>query len=88
MIKRAALFLIFALPLFVNAAHADGPVIGWGQDNYGQVSPPASVSFGGPDTASAIAAGIYHSCAIQDGTDHVVCWGEEVQAAFSAPPVK
>ena len=73
MIKRAALFLIFALPLFANAAHADGPVVGWGQDNYGQVSPPASVSFGGPDTASAIAVGSNQSCAIQDGTGNVVC---------------
>ena len=37
MIKRAALFLIFALPLLVDTAHADGPVIGWGQDNYGRI---------------------------------------------------
>jgi alpha-tubulin suppressor-like RCC1 family protein len=26
-------------------------------------------------TASAIAAGLYHSCAIQAGTGAVVCWG-------------
>ncbi len=72
MIKRAVLFLIFALLLFVNAAHADGPVVGWGQDNYGQASPPTSVS---PGTPSAIAAGGIHSCAIQAWTGNVVCWG-------------
>jgi hypothetical protein len=59
-------------------------VIGWGLDNYGQALPPASVD-GTSGTASAIAAGFRHSCAIQAGTGNVVCWGDNDYNQASPP---
>jgi len=47
---------------------ADGPVIGWGYDYYGQSTPPAFVN-GTVGTASAIAASDLHTLAIQ-ATNH------------------
>jgi mannose/fructose/N-acetylgalactosamine-specific phosphotransferase system component IIC len=41
---------------------------------YGKATPPDAVN-GVSGTATAIAAGDYHSCAIQAGTGNVVCWG-------------
>jgi hypothetical protein len=51
-----------------------GNVVCWGDDSYGQATPPDSVN-GISGTATAIAADGDHSCAIQAGTDDVVCWG-------------
>ena len=74
-VRRSWLCAVFLLGLLAaSTAHADGPVIGWGLDNDGQALPPASVD-GTSGTASAIAAGGFHSCAIQTGTGNVVCWG-------------
>ena len=39
----------------------------------------------GCGTASAIAAGRSHSCAIQAGTDEVVCWGSDFSGEASPP---
>jgi len=51
------------------ALTAAGTVIGWGNNNYGQATPPAGLS-----NITAIAAGYYHSLALKkDGT--VVGWG-------------
>ena len=52
-----------------------GSVVGWGNDYYGQVTPPNAVN-GASGTATGIAAGWFHSCAIQAGTSEVVCWGQ------------
>ena len=60
--------------LAAGSAEGAGPVVGWGDNTYGQTTPPASVN-GTLGTASAIAAGVYHGCAIQSGTGAVVCWG-------------
>src|SRR5262245_33835343 len=49
----------------------DGRLIG---AHTGMSTPPPSVD-GSAGTASAIAAGTVHSCAIQTGTGAVVCWG-------------
>ncbi len=43
-------------------------------NNFGQATPPPSVD-GTAGSATAIAAGQYHSCAIQAGSGAVVCWG-------------
>ncbi len=51
-----------------------GSVVGWGSDSHGQATPPRAVN-GVSGTAKAIAAGDFHSCAIQAGTGNVVCWG-------------
>jgi hypothetical protein len=53
-------------------------VVGWG------AGPPSSVN-GTTGTASAIAAGQWHSCAIQSGTGQVVCWGRN-DAGEATPP--
>jgi hypothetical protein len=37
-------------------------------------------------TATAIAAGYYHSCAIQAGSDAVVCWGSNFSGQATPPP--
>ena len=57
-----------------NAARGAGPVVGWGLGSIPNI------------TASAITAGIYHSCAIQTGTGAVVCWGENSYGAATPPP--
>jgi hypothetical protein len=36
-------------------------------------------------TASAIAAGAFHTCAIQAGSDAVVCWGENFFGQATPP---
>jgi Regulator of chromosome condensation (RCC1) repeat/PEP-CTERM motif len=56
-----------------SAAGAAGPVIGWGA--------------GAPTfTASAVAAGDRHSCAIQAGSGAVACWGTDYYGETNPPP--
>ena len=62
-----------------------GFVVGWGDDTYGQATPPVLVD-GTSGTASAVAAGHFHSCAIQAGTGNVVCWGRNADRQGSPPP--
>jgi hypothetical protein len=63
------------------AIHAvTGAVVCWGNNDFGQTTPPASVD-GTDGTASAIAMGGTHGCAIQAGSGAVVCWG-----AVPTPP--
>ena len=71
LLPPAALLLAF---LAAQPALASGPVVGWGGDYYGQ-STPASAVDGTTGTTSAIAAGAYHSCALQAETGNAVCWG-------------
>jgi hypothetical protein len=71
--------MISASAIAVVAGHrcaieASGAVVCWGDDSLGQASPPSSVD-GTTGTASEIAAGVYHNCAIQAGTGAVRCWG-------------
>ncbi|HUO72297.1 MAG TPA: choice-of-anchor Q domain-containing protein [Solirubrobacteraceae bacterium] len=51
-----------------------GAVVCWGSNGSGESTPPDSVN-GAGGTASAIAAGVSHTCAIQTGSGAVVCWG-------------
>jgi hypothetical protein len=51
-----------------SAEGTSGPVVGWGYNGFGQATPAASV------TTPAIAAGGFHSCAVESGTGAVVCW--------------
>ena len=69
--------------LSVSAANADGPVVQWGSPYV--VTPPSSVD-GTGGTASAIAAGEAHACAIQSGSGAVVCWGSTRFGAAVTPP--
>ena len=62
-----------------------GAVVCWGDNYYGQATPPPSVN-GTAGTASAIAAGGGHSCAIQAGTGAVVCWGGNYFGQATPPP--
>jgi hypothetical protein len=59
-------------------------VVCWGSDNLGKATPPDAVN-GVSGTASDIAAGLDHSCAIQAGTGNVVCWGYD-RCGVSTPP--
>jgi hypothetical protein len=64
-----------------------GAVVCWGNDVYGQATPPPFVD-GTSGTASAIAAGGFHNCAIQTGTGAVVCWGNnDIGQATPSPSV-
>ena len=84
----AALLLATSLFLGLLAAHpalASGPVVCWDWDYYGQSTPPPSVD-GTTGTATAIAAGGSHSCAIQAGTGAVVCWGDDDHGQATPPP--
>jgi hypothetical protein len=76
-------------------------VVCWGSDSDGQSTPPPFVD-GTTGTATAIAAGGWlhcdgigpsascrhygHSCAIQAGTDAVVCWGADDDGQSTPPP--
>src|SRR5262249_59871238 len=60
-------------------------VVCWGLDNVGQATPPPSVD-GTAGSASAIAAGLEHSCAIQAATGAVVCWGGNDEGQATPPP--
>jgi len=70
--------VIVALAVTVSAAVAQaGPiptptdwVVGWGSDNFGQATPPRAVN-GASGTATDIAGGTFHSCAIQTDTGDV-----------------
>ena len=66
------------------AAADDGSVVYWGGNGFGEGTPPASVN-GTSGTASAIAAGYFHSCAIQTGSGAVVCWGNDDYGQSSPP---
>jgi hypothetical protein len=79
---RAFPTMLFCLTLTgaTDAVASDGPVVGWGSDYNGQATPPDAVN-GVSGTATHIAAGNAHSCAIQAGTGNVVCWGHG-----SSPP--
>jgi hypothetical protein len=81
--RAASLAFLLATPICValfgaaDAAAVNGPVVGWGSN--GALAPPDSVN-GVLGTASAIAPGLSHICAIQGGTGSVVCWGDDGQA--------
>ena len=68
--------VLFCLTLTgaADATASAGPVIGWG--NPDGVTPPDAVN-GVLGTAANISAGDDHSCAIQAGTNNVVCWGRD-----------
>ncbi len=56
-----------------------GTVVAWGDDSYGQASPPAGLS-----GVTAIAAGGFHSLALKsDGT--VIGWGDDYYGQTSPP---
>ncbi len=80
-ILRASAAFVCVGVLAANVARAAGPVVGW----VGSEDPPASVN-GTAGSATAIAAGLCHSCAIQSGTGAVVCWGGNVEYASVTPP--
>ncbi len=61
-------------PTPTPTAPANGPVVGWGSDTYRQTIPPNAVN-GILGNATEVAAGGFHSCAIQAGTGNVICWG-------------
>jgi len=84
-IRTAVLTVAFATAwLVAGAAHSDGPVVGWGANGYALLTPPPSVN-GTSGTATAIAAGLHHSCAIQTGTGNVVCWGYDTDGEATPP---
>ena len=84
-IRRTALSVAIAAAwLTAGPARSDGPVVAWGDDTYGQATPPDLVD-GDAGTASAIAAGDYHSCAIQAGIGKVVCWGDNTYGQATPP---
>jgi hypothetical protein len=59
-------------------------VVGWGWDFYGQSTAPNAVN-GVSGTATDIAAGRLHSCAIQAGRGKVVCWGSDEYGQATPP---
>jgi alpha-tubulin suppressor-like RCC1 family protein len=65
---------------FYLALRTNGTVAGWGDNTYGQITPPAGLS-----NVVAIAAGGYHSLALKsDGT--VVAWGSNIEHQSNVPP--
>jgi hypothetical protein len=55
-------------------------IIGWGNNNYGQASPPTSVT-----NATAIAAGGLHGMALRNDSS-VTAWGENDEGQTNVPP--
>ncbi len=63
----------------------EGSLNCWGRDNFGQLGDggtnadkdtPVSVSLGTGNTAVAVSAGLYHTCAILDDGS-LNCWGRD-----------
>ena len=77
-----ALVTSFALPTLrppVSQAQASGTVVGWGNNDFGQLDIPASLS-----GVMAISAGTLHSLALKaDGT--VVGWGDNSEGQATPP---
>ena len=71
-------------PVLPAVTSAQDPVVGWGANHYGQSAPPPSVD-GTDGTASAIAAGFVHSCAIESAGGAAVCWGRNDFGQASPP---
>jgi len=66
-----------------GTGRADGPgglVVGWGDNSYSQLM---NTSY---NSASAIAAGPSHACAIQRRNGAVVCWGANDRGQAAPPP--
>ena len=73
-----------------------GVVYGWGDDGRGQVSPfaagcggmcvqPVAVAFDGGASPVAVAAGLFHSCALfADGS--ALCWGDNASGELGVGP--
>ncbi|MGA2863507.1 MAG: LamG-like jellyroll fold domain-containing protein [Verrucomicrobiota bacterium] len=62
------------------ALKADGTLVAWGDDTYGQTSVPPDLK-----NVVAIAGGGYHSCALKaDGT--LVAWGDDTYGQTNVPP--
>jgi alpha-tubulin suppressor-like RCC1 family protein len=74
------------LTVAVSAVAWDGPVVGWGDDAYGLAILPDTIN-GRSGTATHISAGVNHSCAIQGGTDIVICWGANANGEATPPDV-
>jgi hypothetical protein len=82
-IRSAAALVVLGLALVAGGpVAAEGPIVAWGNNYSGQMTLPAS--WGG--SATAIAAGVTHSCAIQAGTRAVVCWGHDYWGESTPPP--
>jgi len=66
-----------------------GAAVCWGDDTYGQSSPPDRVGFSPRGPASAtpgqISAGDRHTCAIAQGTGAAVCWGDNSRGQLAVP---
>ena len=74
--------VVFAV-LAGGAAADSGPVVAWpGQSGY--TAPPAALN-GTDGTATAIAAGGSHDCAIQAGTGAIICWGDNFYGQATPP---
>jgi len=84
---RVLPIMLFCLTLMGAAAAAasNGPVVGWGRGASVPETPPDTVN-GVAGTATGIAAGGNHSCAIQAGTGNVVCWGQDWYSDQATPP--
>ena len=63
--------------IFHTCAIDDTGVVCWGDDRYGQSSPPALIN------PRQVVAGAYHSCALAN--DGVSCWGSSVQGKLDVP---
>ena len=79
--------MLFCLTLIgaADAAVSNGPVVGWGRGSSVPEMPPDTVT-GVSGTATGIAAGDDHSCAIQAGTGNVICWGQDWYSGQATPP--
>jgi alpha-tubulin suppressor-like RCC1 family protein len=54
-----------------------GSIACWGDDTYGQTTPPA-------DTFKSVSTGGFHTCGVRsDGT--IVCWGENAHGQITPP---
>ena len=66
-------------PVHACALRSDGTVVCWGQDRFGQASPPSGVRLTGqmprvPTGLVSISSGGHHTCAL-DADGKAACWG-------------
>jgi hypothetical protein len=79
-----AVLLCLTLTGAADAAESSGAVVGWGDDFYGQATPPDTVTGPVTDISASVAANS-QSCAIQAGTGNVVCWGNSYYGQATPP---
>jgi hypothetical protein len=71
------IYILLLLALSYTVGYSQGNIECWGQDAYGQSSPPEGIFID-------VALGAYHTCALDESGD-IECWGQDAYGQSSPP---